>query len=109
MGDCAINISYEDKKDKDGNVTLSAAQQLAEVAIETAKTAKTFGIDPKVAMLSFSTKGSGKGATVGLSQQATAIAKRTSAMSMTADVMADMPRLCLIILIPRELTRHSYV
>ena len=75
MGDCAINISYEDKKDKDGNVTLSAAQQLAEVAIETAKTAKTFGIDPKVAMLSFSTKGSGKGATVGLSQQATAIAK----------------------------------
>ena len=57
MGDCAINISYEDKKDKDGNVTLSAAQQLAEVAIETAKTAKTFGIDPKVAMLSFSTKG----------------------------------------------------
>ena len=75
MGDCAINISYEDKKDKDGNVTLSAAAQLAEVAIETAKTAKTFGIDPKVAMLSFSTKGSGKGATVGLSQQATAIAK----------------------------------
>ena len=75
MGDCAINISYEDKKDKDGNVTLSAAQQLAEVAIETAKTAKTFGIDPKVAMLSFSTKGSGKGATVGLSQQATVIAK----------------------------------
>ena len=75
MGDCAINISYEDKKDKDGNVTLSAAQQLAEVAIETAKTARTFGIDPKVAMLSFSTKGSGKGATVGLSQEATRIAK----------------------------------
>ena len=75
MGDCAINISYEDKKDKDGNVTLTAAQQLAEVAIETAKTAKTFGIDPKVAMLSFSTKGSGKGATVGLSQEATRIAQ----------------------------------
>ena len=75
MGDCAINISYEDRKDKEGNVVLTAAQQLAEVALETAKTAKTFGIDPKVAMLSFSTKGSGKGATVGLSQQATAIAK----------------------------------
>ena len=61
MGDCAINISYEDKKDKEGNVVLTAAQQLAEVAVETAKTAKVFGIDPKVAMLSFSTKGSGKG------------------------------------------------
>ena len=64
MGDCAINISYEDKLDKDGNVRLSAAQQLAEVAVETAKTAKVFGIDPKVAMLSYSTKGSGKGANV---------------------------------------------
>ena len=51
MGDCAINLSYEDTVDKDGNVTLSAAQKLAEVAIETAKTAKVFGIDPKVAML----------------------------------------------------------
>ena len=49
MGDCAINISYEDSVDKEGNVTLSAAQKLAEVAIETAKTAKVFGIDPKVA------------------------------------------------------------
>jgi len=75
MGDCAINISYEDSVDKEGNVTVSAAQKLAEVAIETAKTAKVFGIEPKVAMLSFSTKGSGKGATVGLSQQATAVAK----------------------------------
>ncbi len=75
MGDCAINIAYADKVDKDGNVTLTAAQQLAEVAVETAKTAKAFGIDPKVAMLSFSTKGSGKGGTVALSAEATKIAK----------------------------------
>ncbi|MBQ0134042.1 MAG: phosphate acetyltransferase [Clostridiales bacterium] len=75
MGDCAINISYEDDKDKEGNVTFSAAQKLAEVAVETAKCAKVFGIDPKVAMLSFSTKGSGKGGTVALSHDATAIAK----------------------------------
>ncbi len=75
MGDCAINISYEDSVDKDGNVTLSAAQKLAEVAIESAKTAKVFGIDPKVAMLSFSTNGSGKGGTVKLSHDATIIAK----------------------------------
>ncbi|MGM9669782.1 MAG: phosphate acetyltransferase [Faecousia sp.] len=75
MGDCAINIDYQDTVDKDGNVVVSAAQKLAEVAIETANTAKVFGIDPKVAMLSFSTKGSGKGGTVSLSQQATAVAK----------------------------------
>ena len=75
MGDCAINISYEDKLDKDGNVKLSAAQKLAEVAVETARTAKVFGMDPKVAMLSYSTKGSGKGANVDLVRNATAIAK----------------------------------
>ena len=75
MGDCAINLSYEDSVDKEGNVTLSAAQKLAEVAIETAKTAKVFGIDPKVAMLSFSTNGSGKGGTVKLSHDAAIVAK----------------------------------
>lgn len=75
MGDCAINISYEDKLDKEGNVTLTAAAQLAEVAVETAKTAKVFGVDPKVAMLSYSTKGSGKGANVDLVRNATEIAK----------------------------------
>ncbi len=76
MGDCAINISYEDRLDKDGNVVLSAAQQLAEVAVETAKTASIFGIDPKVAMLSYSTKGSGKGPMVDLVRNATEEAKK---------------------------------
>ena len=38
MGDCAINIAYEDRKDKDGNVILTAADQLAEVAIAAAGT-----------------------------------------------------------------------
>lgn len=71
MGDCAINIDYQDTVDKEGNVTFSAADKLAEVAIETAKTAATFGMDPKVAVLSFSTKGSGKGGTVQLSHDAT--------------------------------------
>ena len=75
MGDCAINIDYQDKVDKEGNVVLSAAAQLAEVAVETARTAKVFGIEPKVAMLSYSTKGSGKGANVDLVREATAIAK----------------------------------
>ena len=84
MGDCAINISYEDSVDKEGNVTVSAAQKLAEVAVESARTAQFFGIDPKVAMLSFSTKGSGKGGTVALSAEAT-----KAAQAMAHDLAID--------------------
>lgn len=47
FADCAINISLD-------------AEGLAEVAVESEKTAKMFDIDPRVAMLSFSTKGSAK-------------------------------------------------
>ncbi len=75
MGDCAINIDYPDSVDKDGNVTFPGSDKLAEVVVETAHTAKLFGIDPKVAVLSFSTKGSGKGGTVQLSRDATEKAK----------------------------------
>ena len=76
MGDCAVNIDYTDTVDKaTGEVKVAASAKLAEVAVETAKTAKLFGIDPKVAVLSFSTKGSGKGGTVALSHDATVIAK----------------------------------
>ena len=57
MGDCAINIAYEDRKDKEGNVTLTAADQLAEVAIATAGTARIFGMDPKVANLRHGSEG----------------------------------------------------
>ncbi len=76
MGDCAINLAYTDRLDQDGNVVLSAAQQLAEVAVETARTADYFGIDPKVAVLSFSTYGSGKGGTVQLSHDAVEEARK---------------------------------
>ena len=48
MGDCAINIKPTE-------------DELVEIAVETARTAKVFGIDPKVAFLSYSTLGSGKG------------------------------------------------
>lgn len=45
FADCAINISPD-------------SQDLAETAAESAKTARTFDIEPRIAMLSFSTKGS---------------------------------------------------
>ena len=77
MGDCAINVSYEDKVDDQGNVTLSAAQQVAEVAVETARTARLFGIEPKIAMLSYSTNGSASGAGPELMREAAAIVKQT--------------------------------
>ncbi|MBU5625837.1 phosphate acetyltransferase [Oscillibacter sp. MSJ-2] len=48
MGDCAINIKPTE-------------DELVEIALETANTARTFGIDPKIAFLSYSTLGSGKG------------------------------------------------
>jgi phosphate acetyltransferase len=47
FADCAINIVLD-------------SRDLAEIAVESAKTAKIFGIEPKVAMLSFSTKGSAR-------------------------------------------------
>jgi phosphate acetyltransferase len=75
MGDCAINIDYQDNVDKEGNVTFTAGEKLAEVAEEIYKVAPVFGIDPKLAMLSFSTKGSGKGGTVALSQAAIKVLK----------------------------------
>ena len=77
MGDCALNISYEDKLDENGNVILSAAQQVAEVAVETARTASLFGIEPKIAMLSYSTNGSGKGAGPDMMREAAEIVKVT--------------------------------
>ncbi len=90
MGDCAVNIDYKDNVDKDGNVTFTGAQKLAEVAVEIEKCAKTFGIDPKVAMLSFSTKGSGKGGTVALSQEATKIAKELNPdMNLDGEMQFD--------------------
>lgn len=63
FGDCAINIDPD-------------AQTLAEIAINSARTAKMFGIEPKVAMLSYSTKGSGSGPKVDKVVEATKIAQK---------------------------------
>ena len=62
FGDCAINPNPN-------------AEQLAEIAISSAKTAQDFGIEPKVAMLSYSSGSSGKGEDVERVRKATEIAK----------------------------------
>ena len=69
MGDCAINI----KPNED---------ELVEIAVETAKCARIFGVDPKVAFLSYSTFGSGKGEDVD---------KMRNACEKTKAAMPDVP------------------
>ncbi|WP_373070331.1 phosphate acetyltransferase [Sulfurimonas sp.] len=61
-GDCAVNQD-------------PTAKQLAEIALSSAKTAEAFGIDPKVALLSYSTGDSGSGADVDKVKEATKIVK----------------------------------
>jgi len=62
-GDCAINVD-------------PTAEQLAQIAATSAETATSFGVDPKVAMLSYSTLGSGAGPAVEKVKQATEILKK---------------------------------
>ncbi|SFX15260.1 phosphate acetyltransferase [Bacillus sp. FSL W7-1034] len=62
FADCAINIAPD-------------SQDLAEIAIESANTAKMFDIEPRVAMLSFSTKGSAKSDETDKVSEAVRIAK----------------------------------
>lgn len=62
FADCAVMINPD-------------AKDLAEIAIDTANNAKKFGIEPRVAMLSFSTKGSAKHPFVDKVKEATAIVK----------------------------------
>ncbi|WP_340850944.1 phosphate acetyltransferase [Ligilactobacillus salivarius] len=62
FADCAININ-------------PGEQELAEIAVESANTAKIFDIDPQVAMLSFSTMGSAKSDEVTKVQEAVKLAK----------------------------------
>ncbi len=52
------------------------AEQLADIAITSAETAKSFGINPSVALLSYSTGESGKGRDVEKVREATKIAKK---------------------------------
>lgn len=64
FGDCAINPNPN-------------AQELAEIAISAADSSSAFGIEPRVAMLSYSSGASGKGADVDKVREATEIVKAT--------------------------------
>lgn len=58
FADCAINPNPN-------------SEQLADIAIQSAETARAFGIDPKVGMLCYSTLGSGQGPDVDMVEEAT--------------------------------------
>jgi phosphate acetyltransferase len=62
-GDCAVNPDPD-------------AETLAEIAIQSAESAKTFGIEPRVAMLSYSTGESGSGSDVEKVKEATRLARQ---------------------------------
>jgi len=63
FGDCAINPNPN-------------AAQLAEIAVSSADSSKAFGIEPKIAMLSYSSGSSGKGEDVERVREATEIVKK---------------------------------
>lgn len=76
FGDCAINPTLE-------------AQDLAEIAVESAKSAQSFGMSPRVAMLSFSTKGSAKSDDVEKVSTAVELAQEKIAEAQLEDVIVD--------------------
>ncbi|MET9512079.1 phosphate acetyltransferase [Streptomyces flavidovirens] len=61
-GDCAVNPDPD-------------AVQLADIAVQSAATAKKFGVDPRIAMLSYSTGSSGTGADVDKVREATELVR----------------------------------
>ncbi|MET3617125.1 phosphate acetyltransferase [Peptoniphilus olsenii] len=77
MADCAINIDLD-------------AEGLAEVAVVSNETAKSFGIDPKIAMLSFSTKGSASHERVDMVAEATRLAhEKNPDMAVDGELQFD--------------------
>ncbi|MDJ0366490.1 phosphate acetyltransferase [Hymenobacter sp. H14-R3] len=63
FGDCAVNPN-------------PTAEQLAEIAISSAESSRAFGIEPRIAMLSYSSGNSGAGADVDKVRQATALVRQ---------------------------------
>ncbi len=78
FADCAIEIDPD-------------AKDLAEIALDTARTARRFGIEPKVAMLSFSTNGSAEHPLVDRVKEATAIVKdRDPSLIVEGEMQVDV-------------------
>ena len=76
-GDCAVNPE-------------PTAEQLADIAVSSAATAAQFGIEPRIAMLSYSTGGSGSGAGVDRVRAATALVKeRAPELSVEGPIQYD--------------------
>ena len=72
-GDCAVNPNPN-------------AEQLADIAVSAAETALTFGIEPRVAMCSYSTGASGQGQDVDKVREATDIAREKGLVDETLAV-----------------------
>ena len=85
FADCAVMIDPD-------------AKDLAEIAIDTANNARKFGIEPRVAMLSFSTKGSAKHPFVDKVKEATAIVKdKMPDLAVDGEMQVDaalVPEIC---------------
>src|SRR6266540_1809191 len=76
-GDCAVNPNPE-------------VSQLADIAISSAETAENFGIEPRIAMLSYSTGQSGKGPGVTVVTEATALVReRRSDLKVEGPIQYD--------------------
>ena len=72
-GDCAVNMD-------------PTAEELAQIAVSSADTAQQFGIEPKVALLSYSTGASGSGPEVEKVRKATKLAQ-----AMRPDILIEGP------------------
>jgi phosphate acetyltransferase len=76
-GDCAVNVH-------------PSAEQLAGIAVASAGTAARFGVEPRVAMLSYSTGGSGSGEDVDRVREATALVRsRAPDLSVEGPIQYD--------------------